>query len=79
MTITELTTNNCEKTMKVNCLKDSDRTLIHPSHQHGVRQMDLFTIFLELHRTIDRMLEEIGLATPVPRLDKEDDSLGPCC
>ncbi len=63
--------------MKVNYLKDSDNTLIHPAHQHGEQQMDLPTMILELHRTIDRMREELGLAKPVPQLDKEDYSLGP--
>lgn len=60
-----------EKTMKVNCLTDSHQALIHPTPKHGGRQMDLTTLFLELPRTIDRMLEERGLATPVPRLDNE--------
>lgn len=57
--------------MKVNCLTDSHQALIHPTPKHGGRQMDLPTMFLELPRTIDRMLKERGLATPVPRFDNE--------
>lgn len=63
--------------MKVNCLTDSDKTLIHPAPQHDGRQMELFTMSPELPGTIDRMFEETGLAMLVPRLDKEDYSLGP--
>lgn len=41
--------------------------------------MDLRTMIGQLLQTIDLMLEERAQARPVPRLDKEDYSLGPCC
>ena len=56
--------------MKVNCLKDSDKMLTHPAPKRGMPQMDLSTMFLELPRTIDLMLEERRMVTPIHRPDK---------